>query len=381
MKKRSIIFVSLIILAIIALIVLTMNESGTNRNAKIGSVLILTGDYKSYGEQFLEGMKLARQEINSNNKDTVDLIVYDSEGKKETALEKLKFLHERDGANFICEIMGTGLAKYCLNYINSNNMLVLSGVNTGAYFTLHHGPNFFRIIPSDGVASQQLAKWAIGSNLKDASIVYSDDDWGNGLANVLNDSYLKLGGKVISEDRVIQQQTMFQALVTKLKQESPQVVFLVTYPREAGLFLKEAHKQGFQSIFMGTDNFTGSELPAIAGPSIDSVRFVIPSASKDTSVIFRKFISIYKNSLGAAKSPSLFNIMGYDCLNLIFKVYEESKGDVNKAKSILANINYQGVSGNISFDSNHDVKVSDYARKIYIYNTRLHKAEIKDYHR
>lgn len=381
MKSKTTIFVSFIILAVILLIMLTINTSKSDSTIKVGSVLILTGDFKSYGEQFLQGMKLAQNEIAKSSNDSLKILVYDSEGKKEKALEKLKFLYERDSIKYICDVMGTGLAKYCMDYINNNNLLVLSGVNTGAFFTINHSPNFFRIIPSDGIASQQLAKWAIELNLNKASIIYSDDEWGEGLASVLSDSYTEQGGEIVSQNKIIQQQTMFQALVTKLKEESPQVVFLVTYPREAGLFLKEAHKQNFHSIFMGTDNFTGSELPSIASSSIDSVMFVIPSASKDTSMVFKEFIKLFKNEYGSDKSPSLFNIMGYDCLKLMYDVYKKTSGNVDESRKILANINSEGVSGNISFDSNHDINVSEYARKIYVYNKKLSKAEIKDFNK
>lgn len=369
-KGKSMLFWGILVIVIALILIVTLVQKRTSDSqVRIGSVPILTGEYKSYGEQFRDGALLAIKEINASDQGKkAELIVYDSEGNKDLALEKLKALKERDKIKFIADIMGSGIALNAMPYVNQNKMLVISGVNTGPEFTANGGPYFFRIIPSDGVASQQLAKWALELGYKNAAIVHATDVWGTGLETVLEKTYTDLGGKLVLIKDSDQKQTIFKPIVSELIEKNPDVIFLILYPREAGLFLKEAQKQGLKSRFMGTDNFTGSELAQMGGDAVTGVMFVLPSTEKDKSEKYTRFLSLYQKTYNTTKEPTLFNLMAYDCVQLLAKVIKDSKGDVEKAREILTTINYDGITGKISFDKNHDVVVKDYARKIFTYN-------------
>lgn len=348
---------------------------------RMGSVLFLTGDAKSYGEQFRDGAQLAVDEINGSQGGPVEIIYYDSEANKDLGLEKLKALKERDKIDFVTEIMGTGVATNALPYITQNKMLTLSGVNTGPEFSTKGGPYFFRIIPSDGVAAEQLARWALDSGYKRGAIVYCTDTWGTGLKGVLEKAYTAAGGQLVAVKDSELKQTVFQPVVSELKGGTPDVVFMVMYPREAALLLKEAKKQSFKPRFMGTDNLTGSEFAQIGGDAIDGVMFLQPSGNSRNSEVWLRFSRLYQNTHGAGKEPPLFTIMGYDCVHLMAEVIRQSAGDVEKARERLAAIRYEGASGSIAFDGNHDVVVKDYAKKVYSYEQAARAARAMDFTR
>lgn len=379
-KSRIALFIVVVVAAIGLTLLVTIGRRNRFPNKiRMGSVLFLTGDAKSYGEQFRDGAQLAVNELNSSGQGPVEIIYYDSEGNKDLAVEKLQALRERDKINFIAEIMGSGVALNTLPYITQNKMLTLSGVNTSADFTAKPSPYFFRIIPSDGVAAIQVAKWAIDSGYKKGAIVYSTDTWGTGLKGVLEKAYSDLGGELVGVKDSEQKQSIFQPTVSELRTRAPDVVFLVMYPREAALLLKESKKQGFKTHFMGTDNFTGSELAQIGGEAVDGVMFVIPSSTDATSTVSKRFRELYNKAYGAGKEPPLFTIMGFDCVQLMAKTIKESNGDVEKARAILAATKYDGASGPIAFDNNHDVVVKDYARKVYVYDGTSQLAKAADF--
>lgn len=381
-NRKTVAFLAILVVVISVVLFITLRQrTNTGSPIRLGSVLILTGDFKSYGEQFRDGAKLAVDEINRANAGTPQLEIsfYDSEGNKDLAVEKLKTIKERDGTNFVVEVMGSGLALNALPFITENKMLVLSGVNTTPDLSTKGSPYFFRIIPSDGIASEQLARWAIDAGYKKAAIVYATDTWGTGLKGVLENTYKSLGGTLVFVKDSEQKQTIFQPIVTELKEKSPDVVFLVMYPTEAGLLLKEAQKQGLRTKFMGTDNFTGAELAQIGGAAVDGVMFVQPISEKSQSPAVQKFRDAYTKTYGGDKEPSLFTIMGYDCVQLMVKTIKEADGDVERAKDILAAAEYDGVSGRIAFDQNHDVKVKDYVRRIYAYDPVNKSAKVTDF--
>jgi branched-chain amino acid transport system substrate-binding protein len=379
-KGRTALFVVILLGAIGLVLALTLGKRSTSGPAvRMGAVLFLTGDAKSYGEQFRDGAQLAVNEINGSPDGPVEVIYYDSEGNKDLGLEKLKTLKERDKVRFVAEIMGSGVGLNAIPYITENRMLTLSGVNTSPDFSAHTSPYFFRIIPSDGVAAEQLARWALESGYKKGAMVYATDTWGTGLKGVLEQAYTRAGGQLVALKDSEQKQTVFQPIVSELKAAAPDVVFLVMYPREAGLLLKEAKKQGFKSRFMGTDNFTGSELAQVGGDAVDGVMFVLPSANTGGSEPSRRFQQLYKTAYGTAKEPPLFSVMGYDCVRLMAKVIKESGGDVEKAKQLLAATRYEGASGPIAFNEWHDVVIKDYARKVYAYDVAAKSARATDF--
>jgi branched-chain amino acid transport system substrate-binding protein len=383
-KGKTVVFIGIVAVAIALVLYVTLGKrTPPGANIRIGSVLILTGDFKSYGEQFRDGAKIAVDEINNSDPKApqVEISFYDSEGNKDLANEKLKTIKERDGTNFVVEIMGSEVGLNAIDFITQNKLLVLSGVNTSTDFSSKAGPYFFRIIPSDGVASEQLARWAIDSGYKKAAIVYSTDKWGSGLKDVLENTYKSLGGNIVAVKDTEKKQTIFQPIVSELKDKSPDVVFLVMYPTEAGLLLKEAKKQRIRTHFMGTDNFTGSELAQVGGDAVDGVMFVQPSSEKNQSPPAQRLRELYQKTYGAGKEPALFTIMGYDCVHLMVKTIREANGDVEKSREILASTNYEGASGRIAFDKNHDVVVKDYTRKIYVYDGANKMAKATDFTR
>lgn len=383
-RGKTVVFVVILAAAAALVLFITLGKrERSNSSIRLGSVLILTGNFKSYGEQFRDGAQLAVNEINNSDPQgpKVEISFYDSEGNKDLAIEKLKTIKERDKTNFVVEIMGSGVAIDALPFITQNKMLVISGVNTLPAFSSKAGPYFYRIIPSDGVASEQLARWAIDSGYKRGAIVYATDTWGKGLKEVLENTYRSLGGELVAVKDSEQKQTLFQPIVSELKEKSPDVVFLVMYPTEAGLLLKEAKKQGFKTHFMGTDNFTGSELAQTGGDAVDGVMFVQPSSEKDPSPATSRLRELYQKTNGGGKEPTLFTIMGYDCVQLMVKTIREANGDVEKARQILASTDYTGASGHITFDKNHDVVVKDYARKLYTYDAANRLAKAVDFAR
>ena len=330
---------------------------------RFGSILWLTGKYKSYGDQFRKGAELARDEINKNGRKELEIIFEDSEAKKEEALKHLRLFKERDNINFIVEIMGSDLALHSIPYITENKMLLLSGVNTSPSFTKLGGKYFFRIIPSDEEAAKQLVRKAIDIfAVKNAALIFATDTWGIGLRSVLESAFRNKDGEFVLIKGIKVDETIYEPIVSELKKRAPDVTFLLLYPKDAALFLKEAGRQNVDARFMGTDNFTGSEVYEVGGEGVEGVLFILPSQSTDdtTNNIYDKFLKLFQNKWGKEKEPELFTKNAYDCVHILYNAFIASNGDVEKAIEFLSKLKYTGVSGEVAFDGDNDVKARDY---------------------
>jgi len=381
-NQKTKVFIGILSVIILLTLIITFIGRAPSENIRLGAVLFLSGEFKSYGEQFRDGARIAVDEINRNaesDDDRVELIIYDSQANIQVARERLQTLRERDKIDYIVEIMGSGIAINTIDYITDNNMLVLSGVNTSPDFTYEGGENFFRIIPSDGVASQQLAEWSSEMGWNRTAIVYSTDVWGTGLKNVLETTLKELGSDILLVKDTEMGQSIFQPVVSDLRRVDPDVVFILLYPREAGLFMREARRQNFKTNFMGTDNLTGDEFRNVGGDAVEGVKFVIPAAERSDSPKYQHFLKMFREKYGDDRDPALFSITGYDCIHLMVETYKSANGDVDKGREYLKNVRFEGASSIIEFDQYHDVIVADYARNIFDRDPERNRIVIKEY--
>jgi branched-chain amino acid transport system substrate-binding protein len=365
MKNKKLLYVVMGVLLIGLVLAAVVRRKGDEKSLRVGSVLVLSGDYKSLGEQVRDGQTLAMEELNANpdRKQKLEIVFLDSQGEKATALEKVKQL-QRDGIKFIAEVFGSPSASHTMPYIKQQGMLFISGVDTGASLTREGGENFFRIIPSDRLACQQLSAKAIDMGFKRAAVVYINDEWGNGLKTEFEPEYKRLGGEIVSTMETGKGQDIFQPVIASLKSQNPQVVLLFIYPREAALLVKEARRQQMDISFMGTDNLTGSELTEVGGDAVQGVMYVVPKAANE-SERSAHFKQLYTQKFGSGKEPPVFTALGYDAVHLMAKAVEDSAGDVGKARQVLENIKYVGATGPITFSPDHELNVFTYQLKVY----------------
>lgn len=366
MKNKKLLYVVIGVLLVGLVLAAVVRRKGDAKSLRVGSVLVLSGDYKSLGEQVRDGQTLAMDEINMdpNRKQKLEIVFLDSQGEKATALEKVKQL-QRDNIKFIAEVFGSPSASHTMPYIKQQGMLFISGVDTGASLTREGGEHFFRIIPSDRLACQQLSAKAINMmGFKRAAVVYINDEWGNGLKTEFEPEYKRLGGEIVASVETGKGQDLFQPVIASLKSHNPQVILLFIYPREAALLVKEARRQQMNVSFMGTDNLTGSEVTEVGGDAVQGVMYVVPKAA-NASERSEHFKRLYAQKFGPGKEPPLFTALGYDAVHLMAKAIEDSAGDVGKARQVLENINYVGAAGPVTFSSEHELNVFDYQLKVY----------------
>jgi branched-chain amino acid transport system substrate-binding protein len=330
---------------------------------RIGSLLVLSGQYKSFGDMVKKGIDVAEKRIAEKGPAPLRMYVYDHQYDKSVVEEKLALLKIK-GVHYIADIMGSGLCENALPAVERNDMIVLSAVNTSTAFTYSGDKRFFRVVPSDGIAAAQASSWALGLGLKQAVVVFNNTEWGQQLAQVFEKEFQDAGGKVVFSEPVAEDQILFAPLVNKIKPYKDAVIFLAVSPSQAGLIVKESHKQEIANSFLGTDNFTAEEIITTGGNTLAGVRYVIPVQKAERTAERESFDSLYKDAFGD-ETPHIFTVYIYDVVNILYNVALKAGDDTAKAIEMLESLDYQGASGRIRFDKNHDVLVSDYQHMIF----------------
>lgn len=331
---------------------------------RIGSILILSGEYASYGEQFRDGAVLGAARANEERgARPVEIQFVDSGGVKEKARELVRTMHDRDGIRYLADIMGSPLTLDAAPEFNRLKVLTMSGTSTAPDLSWKGGDYFFRIVPSDGVASEQVAAWALSRGWKKAVVLHDTDDWGTGLTAALTRAYAAGGGTIAASLECPKGFQLFSSLAAQVAAAKPDVIFLFVYPREAGLFVKEARAAKLSTPVMGTDNFTGQEMRDLAGSALEGAMYVIPGSTQHGPA-FDDLRRRYQASGKHKDDPSLFVMTGYDVASILAEVARKFPDDTAAATAYLRSHTFAGASGTISFLKNGDTAVSGYQRLV-----------------
>jgi len=357
------------ILSILLLIVLTttlISGCGGSSNAneiKIGINYELSGDVASYGKASVDGIELAIEEINSKggiDGKMIKAVKYDNKSDKSLATTLATKLMTQDKVVAVLGPATSGAFKATIPEALKNKVVVATGSATAEGVTSDESgvkEYAFRICFSDLYQGTAMANYALKNMSATKAVIIMDNssDYGKGLAENFTKTFEAGGGKIVATEAFVGGDTDFNAILTKIKGQDFDVIFIPGYYNEAGLIIKQARAQGIKTPILGADGFGAPELVELAGAdALNDVFFSshFSSLDKDPSVI--GFIESFKAKYG--KEPDQFAALGYDLAMFVADgIKRAGSTDTTAIKDALAATkDFRGVTGTFSMDENHD---------------------------
>lgn len=327
---------------------------------KIGFLGAKTGNTAIYGLGNLKGIKLAIDELNQNGGilgRQVQLIEDDDAGAKDQAINITNKFITQDKVNAIIGDPLTGLTRVAGQIANSKNMVIMSAGSTGPG-VVEIGPYVFRDTLLDSVAAPATMKYIIQEKgwKKIAMIISKNNDYSVGVSAVFKQAIQADGGNVVDTEYIQDGDTDFSAQVTKIKAANPDVIVFGGYYTEAALIMEKVREVGMKDIAMvGGDGLQSDDLIKIGGSAVNGTIFFAGFSTEQPTPTTQKFMDAFKAKFN--EMPDLFAANGYDAMMIIAKAMKEANSaDPVKFKDTLAQTkNYEGVSGTITFQANHEV--------------------------
>ena len=356
-------------LAIILILTLTMTimagcgASQNENEIRIGVNYELTGDVASYGQASVEGIELALEEVNNAggiNGKTIRWIKYDNKSDKSQATTLATKLMTQDKVIAVLGPATSGAFKATIPEAMKNKIVVASGSATDDSVTIDDNgvkEYAFRICFTDSYQGTAMANFALNNLSATKAVVILDNssDYAKGLATNFTSTFEAGGGKVVATEAFVSGDTDFNAIITKIKGESFDVVFIPGYYNEAGLIIKQARNQGIDAPILGPDGFGAPELTELAGAdALNDVYFSSHFSSLDKDPSVMGFIESYKAKYG--KEPDQFAALGYDlAMFVIDGIKRAGSEDPVALKDALAQTkDFKGITGSFSMDENHN---------------------------
>lgn len=359
---RKLFTVLVTVLMISSLLVACSNPAATNE-IKIGINYELSGGAATYGQGSVEGIELAIEQINAaggiNGKKIVP-VKYDNKSEPETAQTLANKLITQDKVVAILGPATTGCFKAEIPVGNKNKVPVASGSATAddvTYTDAGVQEYAFRVCFSDSFQGKVMANFAL-NNLKARSAVIimdSSSDYGKGLAKNFRETFTAGGGTIVAEEAFVAGDTDFNAILTKIKGQSFDAIYIPGYYNEAGLIIKQARAQGINVPVLGADGFDSPVLLELAGAdALNSVYFTNHYSSLDKDPAVVKFIEDFKAKYN--KEPDAFNALGYDLAKFVADAIgrADALNGESVKKALEATKDFAGVTGTLSVDEKHN---------------------------
>jgi branched-chain amino acid transport system substrate-binding protein len=148
------------------------------------------------------------------------------------------------------------------------NVLQITPASTNPLFTERKLWNVARVCGRDDqqglVAADYIVKYYKGKNV---AILNDKTTYGKGLADETKKALNKAGFTEKMFESYNKGDKDFTAIVSRMKRENIDLVFVGGYHQEAGLIVRQMRDQGMQTVLMAGDALADKEFASITGPA------------------------------------------------------------------------------------------------------------------
>jgi len=328
----------------------------------IGHFGSLTGSEATFGKSTDNGIMLAIEEVNATGgvsiggtKRQVKLVSEDTEGKPEKAGPVVTKLITKDKVVAVLGEVASSVslagAPICQQY--GVPMITPSSTNPDV---TKKGDMIFRVCfidPFQGLACAKFARNDLKAN-KVAMLFDQASAYSVGLKDEFGKAFTAAGGEVVSEQAYSKGASDFNAQLARIRESSPDVIFVPGYYTDVANIAIQARKLGMNMPLLGGDGWDSEVLAKNAGAAIEGSFYSNHYAPDQPTEEIQTFVTKYKSKFGG--TPDGLAALGYDAARLLFQQMEKA-GSVEGKKlrdAIAATKDFKGVTGVISMNADRD---------------------------
>jgi branched-chain amino acid transport system substrate-binding protein len=320
----------------------------------------MTGGESAFGRQMKNGAEMAVADLNAAG----GLL-----GKK-LALDVEDDACDPKQARSIAEKIGSAKIPFVAGHYCSSssipaseaytdgNVLQITPASTNPLFTERKLWNVARVCGRDDqqglVAAEYIAKFYKGKNV---AILNDKTTYGKGLADETKKALNKVGFTEKMFESYNKGDKDFNAIVSRLKLEKIDLVYVGGYHQESGLLLRQMRDQGLQTVLMAGDALADKEFASITGPAGEGTLFTFgpdPRNKPTAKAIVEKFKS--QNI-----DPEGYTLYTYAAMQVWSEAVKKAgTTDPKKVMDTIKAGTWDTVIGTLEFDAKGDIKQIDY---------------------
>jgi branched-chain amino acid transport system substrate-binding protein len=321
-----------------------------------------TGPNAQLGINISNGVQLAIDEHNAKKGAAqVKYVAYDTQGDPTQASSQArKAVEDIKGKNLV-GIVGpafSGESKTALPILEQAKIPNISASATAVALGQQKYKYWHRILANDDVQGPGDADFMANTlNAKTVAVIDDQSEYGKGLGDAIRKQLKTDSVKVNPSDKIDPNASDYSSTVNEITAAKPDVVFFAGYYAAAAKLVKQLRDGGFKGTFMGGDGDQDQKLATQGGPAANgailSCTCSLATTGSDPAVV--AFNKNYKAKYG---EPSTYSSEGFDAANIFLKAIDAGKTTPDAINDYLKTVNYKGVSKQIAFASNGELKTS-----------------------
>ena len=335
----------------------------------------MTGTESAFGRQMKNGSEMAIADINAAGGVL---------GKK-LALDVEDDACDPKQARSVAEKIGNAKIPFVVGHFCSassipaseayadGKVLQISPGSTNPLLTERKLWNVARVCGRDDqqglVAAEYIAKNFKGKNI---AILNDKTTYGKGLADETKKALNKAGVTEKMNEAYNKGDKDFNAIVSRLKRDNIDLVYVGGYYQEAGLILRQMRDQGLKTVLMSGDAINDMAFASITGPIAEGTLFTFGPDPRNKPTA-KQIVERFK---AENIDPEGYTLYSYAAM----QVWTEAanKAGTIDARKVMATIKggkWDTVIGPMEFDAKGDIKHIDYV--VYKWDGKGGYAEIE----
>ena len=228
------------------------------------------------------------------------------------------------------------------------------------------GDYIFRACFISSTEGEAIAKFAFNKLKARTAAVFLDErnDYAVVLAGFFKESFTKLGGKIVIQQRYDAVDNDMSAQMVAIRHKAPDVLFAPGFYTTAPKVAQHVKRMGLKAKLIGSDGWDSPKLMEGGSESFEGVYFANHFWIGSEDPLVRKFVADYRAKYGV--DPDAGAATAYDAARMLFDAIKRAKtSDRTPVRDALAQTkDFPGVTGKITLDANRNAQVPVYMLRI-----------------
>jgi len=288
----------------------------------------------------------------------LELVIQDDSAKPEVAVAAARALYaDRRVVAVVGHLTSAATLAAAPVYGGGRRPLPVISPSASAPGVTDAGPHVFRVCPTDvahGVALAGFAARRLGA--RTAAILYQNDEYGRGIRGTFTEEFVRLGGRLASDDPYVPDLPSFEPYLRRLSQRGGADALLIAgTAASARRILPTLDTVGIRPRVLGGDALTGLETVRGAEGVFTSTAY-LPDAPSERN---QAFVAAYQATYGD-QTLDHRGASTYDIVYLLARAIDAVGPNRRRLLEYLAGVGtasppFEGVTGQIAFDAQGDV--------------------------
>ncbi len=320
----------------------------------------MTGQYAAFGEQMRRGAEMAARDINAKGGvlgQKLRIEIGDDACDPKQAVAVANEMVGK-GIRFMAGHFCSGSSIPASDVYADEDILQISPASTNPKLTERGMANVFRVCGRDDqqgkVAGNFLADM-FGN--KKIAVLHDKTAYGKGLADETRKTLRGRGKSETLYEAFTAGEKDYSALVSKLKKNGINVVYLGGYHTEAGLIVRQMRAQGMATKLVSGDALVTDEYWAITGAAGEGTLMTF-SPDPRKNPVAKPLVERFR---AGGYEPEGYTLYTYGAIQAWVQAVEKAgTTDTSKVIEVLRSASFETVLGKIGFDSKGDVTAPGY---------------------